>query len=269
MTEEQLSPLEATRKSMDQISGALVSIGLVLSAVFMPMAFFSGSIGVIYRQFSITIVSAMALSVLVALIFTPALCATLLKPAEHGQQQKGFFGWFNRRFERGKALYRNSVTRTLRACKRAMLIFLAIIALFMVFFPHIPTSFLPDEDQGNLFVQVQMPPNSSAEQTQQVVTKVADYFQHREKEMVVSSMVVNGFNFAGRGQGSAMAFVQLKPWKERQGSVFKLTGRAMQFFSTIKEANIIAFAPPPLSELGNATGFNLFLEDLSAAAMSN
>ncbi len=266
MAEEQLSPLEATRKSMDQISGALVGIGLVLSAVFVPMAFFGGSTGVIYRQFSITIVSAMALSVLVALIFTPALCATLLKPAAHGQQQKGFFGWFNRRFERGTALYRNGVARTLRARKRAMVIFLAIIALLVVLFPQIPTSFLPDEDQGNLFVQVQMPPNSSAEQTQQVLTKVADYFQHKEKDMVASSMVVNGFNFAGRGQGSAMAFVQLKPWNERHGSVFELTGRAMQFFSTIKEANVIAFAPPPVSELGNATGFDLFLEDRSGGS---
>lgn len=266
MAEEQLSPLEATRKSMDQISGALVGIGLVLSAVFVPMAFFGGSTGVIYRQFSITIVSAMALSVLVALIFTPALCATLLKPAAHGQQQKGFFGWFNRRFERGTALYRNGVARTLRARKRAMLIFLAIIALLVVLFPQIPTSFLPDEDQGNLFVQVQMPPNSSAEQTQQVLTKVTDYFQHKEKDMVASSMVVNGFNFAGRGQGSAMAFVQLKPWNERHGSVFELTGRAMQFFSTIKEANVIAFAPPPVSELGNATGFDLFLEDRSGGS---
>ena len=266
MAEEQLSPLEATRKSMDQISGALVGIGLVLSAVFVPMAFFGGSTGVIYRQFSITIVSAMALSVLVALIFTPALCATLLKPAAHGQQQKGFFGWFNRRFERGTALYRNGVARTLRARKRAMVIFLAIIALLVVLFPQIPTSFLPDEDQGNLFVQVQMPPNSSAEQTQQVLTKVADYFQHKEKDMVASSMVVNGFNFAGRGQGSAMAFVQLKPWNERHGSVFELTGRAMQFFSTIKEANVIAFAPPPVSERGSATGFDLFLEDRSGGS---
>lgn len=266
MAEETLSPLDATRKSMDQISGALIGIGLVLSAVFVPMAFFGGSTGVIYRQFSITIVSAMALSVLVALIFTPALCATLLKPVAHGQQQKGFFGWFNRRFERGTSLYRNGVARTLRARKRAMVIFLAIIALLVVLFPQIPTSFLPDEDQGNLFVQVQMPPNSSAEQTQNVLTKVADYFQHQEKDMVASLMVVNGFNFAGRGQGSAMAFVQLKPWSDRHGSVFELTGRAMQFFSTIKEANVIAFAPPPVSELGNATGFDLFLEDRSGGS---
>ena len=263
MTEERLSPLEATRKSMDQISGALIGIGLVLSAVFVPMAFFGGSTGVIYRQFSITIVSAMALSVLVALTFTPALCATLLRPTAHHDEKKGFFGWFNRKFERGTALYHNGVARTLRARKRAMLFFLAIIALLAALYPQIPTSFLPDEDQGNMMVQVQMPPNSSAEQTQQVLTKVANYFVEQEKDIVASALVVNGFNFAGRGQGSGMAFVQLKPWSERQGSVFELTGRAMGYFSTIKEANVIAFAPPAVQELGNATGFNLFLEDRS------
>lgn len=262
MEEEKLPPLEATRKSMEQISGALVGIGLVLSAVFLPMAFFGGSTGVIYRQFSITIVSAMALSVLVALIFTPALCATLLKQTHHGAQaKKGFFGWFNRKFERGTSLYRNGVERTLRARKRAMLFFMAIIALLIALFPQIPTSFLPDEDQGNLFVQVQMPPNSSAEQTQKVLTKISEYFLTQEKDMVATTMLVNGFNFAGRGQGSAMVFVGLKPWNERKGSVFELAGRSMGYFSTIKEGTVIAFAPPAVMELGNATGFNLFLQD--------
>ncbi|HHS9922788.1 TPA: efflux RND transporter permease subunit [Klebsiella variicola subsp. variicola] len=263
MEEEKLSPLEATRKSMEQISGALVGIGLVLSAVFLPMAFFGGSTGVIYRQFSITIVSAMALSVIVALIFTPALCATILKPSGHGQTKKGFFGWFNRKFESGTALYRNGVERTLRARKRAMLFFLAIIALLVALFPQIPTSFLPDEDQGNLFVQVQMPPNSSAEQTQKVLTKISDYFQEQEKDMVSTTMLINGFNFAGRGQGSAMVFVGLKPWNERKGGVFELAGRSMGYFSTIKEGTVISFAPPAVMELGNATGFNLFLQDNS------
>ncbi|HBX0750248.1 efflux RND transporter permease subunit [Enterobacter hormaechei] len=263
MEEEKLSPLEATRKSMEQISGALVGIGLVLSAVFLPMAFFGGSTGVIYRQFSITIVSAMALSVIVALIFTPALCATILKPSGHGQTKKGFFGWFNRRFESGTALYRNGVERTLRARKRAMLFFLAIIALLVALFPQIPTSFLPDEDQGNLFVQVQMPPNSSAEQTQKVLTKISDYFLEQEKDMVSTTMLINGFNFAGRGQGSAMVFVGLKPWNERKGGVFELAGRSMGYFSTIKEGTVISFAPPAVMELGNATGFNLFLQDNS------
>lgn len=266
MTEEKLSPLEATRKSMDQISGALIGIGLVLSAVFVPMAFFGGSTGVIYRQFSITIVSAMALSVLVALIFTPVLCATLLKPSSHTlHDKKGFFGWFNRRFEHSTVRYHNGVGRMLGAPKRSMVFFILIIALLAILFPKIPTSFLPDEDQGNMFVQVQMPPNSSAQQTQNVLTKVSDYFLNQEKSMVSSVMLVNGFNFAGRGQGSAMAFVQLKPWGERKGSVFELSARAMGYLSTIKEANAIAFAPPAVSELGNATGFNLFLEDRGSA----
>lgn len=263
MEEEKLSPLEATRKSMEQISGALVGIGLVLSAVFLPMAFFGGSTGVIYRQFSITIVSAMALSVIVALIFTPALCATLLKPSGHGHAKKGFFGWFNRKFESGTTRYRNGVERTLRARKRAMLFFLAIIALLVALFPQIPTSFLPDEDQGNLFVQVQMPPNSSAEQTQKVLSKISNYFLSQEKDMVSTTMLINGFNFAGRGQGSAMVFVGLKPWNERKGNVFELAGRSMGYFSTIKEGTVISFAPPAVMELGNATGFNLFLQDNS------
>ncbi|WP_437888095.1 efflux RND transporter permease subunit [Phytobacter sp. V91] len=263
MEEEKLSPLEATRKSMEQISGALVGIGLVLSAVFLPMAFFGGSTGVIYRQFSITIVSAMALSVIVALIFTPALCATILKPSGHGHTGKGFFGWFNRKFENGTALYHKGVERTLRARKRAMLFFLAIIALLVALFPQIPTSFLPDEDQGNLFVQVQMPPNSSAEQTQKILRKISDYFLEQEKDMVSTTMLINGFNFAGRGQGSAMVFVGLKPWSERKGSVFELAGRSMGYFSTIKEGTVISFAPPAVMELGNATGFNLFLQDNS------
>ncbi len=262
MEEENLTPLEATRKSMEQISGALVGIGLVLSAVFLPMAFFGGSTGVIYRQFSITIVSAMALSVLVALIFTPALCATILKQTHNdAHAKKGFFGWFNRKFDRGTILYRNGVDRTLRARKRAILFFLAIIALLVALFPQIPTSFLPDEDQGNLLVQVQMPPNSSAEQTQKVLTKVSEYFLIQEKDIVSSAMLVNGFNFAGRGQTSAMVFVGLKPWSERKGSVFELAARSMGYFSTIKEGTVISFAPPAVMELGNATGFNLFIQD--------
>ncbi|EHD22312.1 MULTISPECIES: efflux RND transporter permease subunit [Brenneria] len=263
MTEERLSPLEATRKSMDQISGALVGIGLVLSAVFVPMAFFGGSTGVIYRQFSITIVSAMALSVLVALIFTPVLCVSLLRPVEHQRQanKKGFFGWFNRNFDRGTSLYRNSVVKTLNAPRRAMLFFGLIIAILAALFPQIPTSFLPDEDQGQLMVQVQMPPNSSAEQTQKVLTDVSGYFLDREKDLVSSALVVNGFNFAGRGQGSAMGFVQMRPWAERDGSVYDVANRAMAHFSTIKQGSVIAFVPPAVPELGSATGFNLFLED--------
>lgn len=265
MREDKLSPKEATRKSMDQITGALIGIGLVLSAVFVPMAFFGGSTGVIYRQFSVTIVSAMALSVLVALIFTPALCATLLKPtAEEHHNKKGFFGWFNRKFDSGTAGYHRGVSRILGAPKRALLFFLTVIIALVVLFPMIPTSFLPDEDQGNMFVQIQMPQNSSNEQTQQVLKEVAAYLVNDEKALVDSVMAVGGFNFAGRGQGSAMLFVQLKPWGERHESVFDLARRAMGRFSQMKEANVIAFAPPAVAELGNAMGFNFFLQDRGA-----
>ncbi|PWF24671.1 efflux RND transporter permease subunit [Corticimicrobacter populi] len=264
MAEEGLSPVEATRKSMDQITGALVGIGLVLSAVFVPMAFFGGSTGVIYRQFSITIVSAMALSVLVAIIFTPALCATLLKPAgqAHGTG-KGPLAAFNRWFDRLTLRYRNGLARFVGGRRRGMAAFAVIIAALVVLFPMLPTTFLPDEDQGNLFVQVQMPPNSSAERTQEVLSEVARYLLEDEGETVESVMTVAGFNFAGRGQGSGMAFVQLRPWAERSVGVFELAGRAMGRFSRIKEASVIAFAPPAVMELGNATGFNLFLEDRS------
>lgn len=262
MMEEKLSPLEATRKSMVQISGALVGIGLVLSAVFIPMAFFGGSTGVIYRQFSITIVAAMALSVLVALIFTPALCATILKQnsAEH-HDKKGFFGWFNRFFEKSTHRYINGVTRLLKARKRGMSIFLLIVVGLAILFPMMPTSFLPDEDQGTLMVQVQMPPNSSAERTQNVLAQVSKYMLEDEGDTVESIMTVAGFNFAGRGQGSGMAFVQLKPWSERKSNVFDLANRAMAKFGRMKEANVIAFAPPAVMELGNATGFDVFLEN--------
>ncbi|VFR51675.1 RND efflux system, inner membrane transporter CmeB [plant metagenome] len=263
MVEEGLSPKEASIKSMGQITGALVGIGLVLSAVFVPMAFFGGSTGVIYRQFSITIVSAMALSVLVAIVFTPALCATLLKPVnhEHHEKKKGFFGWFNRWFERSTLRYQGGVTRLLGARKRGMAAFLMIVALLALLYPQIPTSFLPDEDQGNMFVQVQMPPNTSAERTKEVMKQVTDYLIKEEGDTVASVMSVTGFNFAGRSQGSGMAFVSLKPWNERKSSVFELSQRSMGRFSQIKDGFVLAIVPPSVVELGNATGFNLHLED--------
>ena len=262
MHEERLSPIEATRKSMGQISGALVGIGLVLSAVFVPMAFFGGSTGVIYRQFSVTIVAAMTLSVLVALIFTPALCATFLRPIEHGHEEKrGFFGWFNRWFDRLTQRFDTSVTRFVGARKRGMIAFVMIVALLAVLFPMIPTSFLPDEDQGTMFVQVQMPPNSSAERTRAVLSQVADYLMDEEGDSIDNVMSVTGFNFAGRGQSSGMAFVRLKPWEERKSSVFEISKRAMKRFSRIKDGTVIAFVPPSVMELGQATGFNLFLQD--------
>lgn len=262
MVEEGLPPVEATRKSMDQITSALVGIGLVLSAVFIPMAFFGGSTGVIYRQFSITIVSAMALSVLVAVVFTPALCATILKPASADHhEKKGFFGWFNRWFDRMAERYQGRVRWILGARKRGMAAFLVIVVGLVVLFPMLPTSFLPDEDQGILMVQVQMPANSSVARTREVLEQVSTYLMRDEKDTVASIMTVEGFNFAGRGQGSGMAFVQLKPWGDRKSSVFDLAGRAMGRFSQIKEGTVIAFAPPAVMELGNATGFNVFLEN--------
>ena len=264
LAEEKLSPKEATRKSMDQISGALVGIGMVLSAVFLPMAFFGGSTGVIYRQFSITIVSAMVLSVIVALVFTPALCAQILRPIDdsHQTEKKGFFGWFNRTFESLTRRYRDKVSSILGARKRWMIFFLIIIAGLVVLFPMIPTSFLPDEDQGSLMVQVVLPPNSSAEQTKVVTDKVANYFMNQEKKAVEAVMIIRGFSFSGRGQNSAMAFVKLKPWDQRDEDVFTVQRRAMGFFMTqFKEAQVLAFAPPAVMELGNATGFNFYLED--------
>ncbi|THG76973.1 efflux RND transporter permease subunit [Pseudomonas sp. A-1] len=266
MSEEGLSPLEATRKSMGQIQGALVGIGLVLSAVFVPMAFFPGSTGVIYQQFSITIVSAMALSVLVALVFTPALCATLLKPIAKGahHEKKGFFGWFNRSFQRGVQGYERGVKAVLRRKAPYLLMYLVIVGVMAWMFTRIPTSFLPEEDQGVLFAQVQTPAGSSAERTYEMVRQMREYLLEEEGEVVKSVFTVNGFNFAGRGQSSGMAFINLKPWSERtepgQG-VFELAQRAQQRFFGFRDAMVFAFAPPAVMELGNATGFNVFLQD--------
>ncbi|MGB4672374.1 MAG: efflux RND transporter permease subunit, partial [Azovibrio sp.] len=262
IAEEGLSPVEATRKSMDQISGALVGIGLVLSAVFVPMAFFGGSTGVIYRQFSLTIVSSMVLSVLVALVFTPALCATILKHDAHGEK-KGFFGWFNRNFERNADRYQGGVARLLGARKRGMVAFGVIVLLLAVLFPQIPTSFLPDEDQGTLLVQAELPSNATLDETDKVLSEVTRYFKENESESIEDVFTVSGFSLAGRGQNSALAFVQLKPWEERKSSVFEIQARAMQHFATIKQGMVLAFPPPPIMELGNATGFNLFLQDYS------
>lgn len=266
MAEEGLSPLEATRKSMTQIQGALVGIGLVLSAVFVPMAFFGGSTGVIYRQFAITIASAMTLSVLVALIFTPALCATLLKPIPQGQHhaKRGFFGWFNRTFERGVDGYEKGVRSVLKRKIPFLLLYVAIVAVMAVLFTRLPSSFLPDEDQGVLFAQVQTPAGSTAERTQQTVDAMREYLLTEESDVVNSVFTVTGFNFAGRGQNSALAFIGLKPWSERTAEgqdVASLAGRAQQHFSSFRDAMVFAFAPPAVMELGNATGFNFYLQD--------
>jgi multidrug efflux pump len=265
MTEEGLSAREATSRSMGQIQGALVGIAMVLSAVFLPMAFFGGSTGVIYRQFSITIVSAMTLSVLVALIFTPALCATILKPGNTDHhEKKGFFGWFNRSFDRGAARYEGAVASILGKRRRYLLIFVAAVAGTGFLFTCIPTAFLPDEDQALMFVQVQMPGNASAERTEHVLTQVRDYLLKSESGVVESVYTVNGFNFAGRGQNSALAFVDLKPWEARKGadtSVFGLARRAGGAFAKIKDGMVIPFVPPAILELGNSQGFDVYLQD--------
>jgi multidrug efflux pump len=265
MQEEGLSPRDATRKSMEQISGALVGIGLVLSAVFVPMAFFGGSTGVIYRQFSITMVSAMTLSVLVALIFTPALCATILKPPEKEHHEKrGFFGWFNRHFERGNRKYERGVVRVVNHTGRYLIMFVVIIGLMTLLFTRIPKSFLPDEDQGILFAQVTTPPGATMERAEKVLAEVTDYFLHDEKQAVDGAFTVSGFSFAGRGQTSGVLFVRLKPWADRPGArngVQAVAARANQRFQKIADAQAIAFAPPPVLELGNASGFDLELLD--------
>ncbi|QFU04709.1 Multidrug efflux pump subunit AcrB [Pseudoalteromonas sp. THAF3] len=265
MSEEGLGPVEATRKSMGQITGALVGIGLVLSAVFVPMAFFGGATGAIYKQFSITIVSAMALSVLVAIIFTPALCATILKPIKGNHLEKGgFFGWFNRTFDRSNDGYQGAVGGLLKRPVRSMALYGAIIAVMALMFARLPSSFLPDEDQGIFLTMVQLPSGASQERTEEIMTKVADYY-HGE-DSVRSVFTVSGFSFAGRGQNVGLAFVRLKDWSERDDSqsVQATIGRAMGYFSTIKEAQIFAFNLPPIQELGQATGFNLFLQDRGA-----
>ena len=268
MTEEGLPPKEATKKSMEQIQGALVGIALVLSAVLLPMAFFSGSTGVIYKQFSITIVSAMALSVLVALIFTPALCATMLKPVkkgDHGENKRGFFGWFNRTFDSGVKRYEKGVGSILRHKAPYLLAYVLIVVGMVFLFTRIPSSFLPEEDQGVLFAQVQTPAGTTAERTQQVIDRMREYLLTDESAAVSSVFTVNGFNFAGRGQSSGLAFIMLKPWGERDAdnSVFALAARAQKHFSTFRDAMVFAFAPPAVMELGNATGFDVYLQDRS------
>ncbi len=266
MSEEDLSPLEATRKSMDQITGALIGIALVLSAVFVPMAFFGGSTGAIYRQFSLTIVSAMVLSVLVALILTPALCATLLKPIKHGEfgEKRGFFGWFNRLFDSSANRYQSRVGKVVKQGVRYSIIYVAMLAVLAVLFMRLPTSFLPEEDQGVIMSMVQLPVGATKERTENVLGQMRDYFLKNEKENVDSVLTVSGFSFAGRGQNSGMAFIKLKHWDERDApdrSANAIIGRAMGFLFSIKEAQVFAFNLPPIPELGTATGFDFYLQD--------
>ncbi|EEK0319866.1 efflux RND transporter permease subunit [Salmonella enterica subsp. enterica serovar Dublin] len=264
MMEDNLPPREATEKSMSQIQGALVGIAMVLSAVFIPMAFFGGSTGAIYRQFSITIVSAMALSVLVALILTPALCATLLKPvsAEHHEKKSGFFGWFNTRFDHSVNHYTNSVSGIVRNTGRYLIIYLLIVVGMAVLFLRLPTSFLPEEDQGVFLTMIQLPSGATQERTQKVLDQVTHYYLNNEKANVESVFTVNGFSFSGQGQNSGMAFVSLKPWEERNGeenSVEAVIVRATRAFSQIRDGLVFPFNMPAIVELGTATGFDFEL----------
>jgi multidrug efflux pump len=270
MSEEGLSPHDATIKSMGQITSALWGIATVLAAVFLPMAFFGGSTGVIYRQFSITIISAMILSVLVAMILTPALCATLLKPIEKGCQpgESGRLNWFfcrfNRLFDSGRALYERIVGRSFGKPVRYLILYGAIVAAMVFFFLRLPTSFLPDEDQGFIVCQIQLPAGATSERTIQVIRQMEKHFLERETETVDSLITVAGFSFAGRGQNMGLAFVKLKDWKLRKSADMKapaIAGRAMKAFSHIRDGMAFAFSPPAVVELGQANGFDFQLQD--------
>ncbi len=271
MSEEGLSPLEATRKSMDQITGALVGIGLVLSAVFVPMAFMSGSTGVIYRQFSATIVSAMTLSVIVAIVLTPALCATMLKPlkkGEHHVAHRGplgrFFGWFNRGFDKTSQRYQRGVNGIITRPRRFMALFAALVVVMGLLFVRLPSSFLPAEDQGVLMAMVQAPVGATQQRTMQTIGKLEKHFLESEKDAVASTMAVQGFSFAGMGQNTGIAFVKLKDWSERTDpdlSASAVAARAMGALGQIKDAVIFVFAPPAMPELGIAGGYSFYLKD--------
>ncbi|MDX1549775.1 MAG: efflux RND transporter permease subunit, partial [Lysobacter spongiicola] len=266
MSEEGLSPIEATRKSMDQITGALVGIGLVLSAVFVPMAFMSGSTGVIYRQFSATIVSAMALSVLVAIVLTPALCATMLKPLKKGEHHgtRGFFGWFNRKFDQGSSSYRRGVRGVLARRGRFLAIFAAMALVMGLLFVRLPSSFLPPEDQGVLMALVQAPVGSTQARTMESIEQLENHFLQNEAEVVESVFSVQGFSFAGMGQNAGMAFIKLNDWDERPDAdqgIQAVAGRAMGALGQIKDAMVFAFAPPAMPELGLAAGYAFYLQD--------
>jgi len=272
MSEEGLSPREATRKSMGEITSALIGIGLVLAAVFGPMAFFGGSTGVIYRQFSVTVIAAMLLSVVVALILTPVLCASLLKPVPKGHEAaesgfslfRPFFRWFDRGFFRTRDWYQALVGRMLAKKFRYLVIYLLIVAALVFLFQRMPTAYLPNEDQGIMFVQTMLPAGSTLEQTQQIQDQVRGHFLEDEKKAVASIFTVAGRGFSGAGQNVGLAFVKLKDWDLRPGSDLKvdaLVKRAMAKFSQLRNARVFAFPPPAVLELGRAGGFDFQLQD--------
>lgn len=265
MAEEGLLPLEATRKAMSQITGALVGITLVLTAVFIPMAFFSGSVGTIYRQFSLSLVSSMLFSVFLAMSLTPALCATLLKPIPkgHKHEKRGFFGWFNRAFAKSTTKYQQTVGRILCHNWIFMTVFVAIIFLVATLYLRMRTSFLPAEDQGYFITNIQLPVGATQERTDRVLKQIEEYFLKQEE--IESFITVAGFSFNGRGQNSALSFGRLKDWSKRRGAehtVDAVIARAAGKFSSIKDAIIFPMNPPAIAELGNSTGFDFQLQDL-------
>ena len=264
MSEEGLPPLAATRKAMGQISGAIIGVTVVLISVFVPLAFFGGAIGNIYRQFAAVMVSAIAFSAFLALSLTPALCATLLKPVDAGHhlEKRGFFGAFNRGFAGMAKRYESSVARMLRKAPRWLILYAAVIAMAVLMFQRLPTSFVPNEDQGSILVNIQLPPGATQERTLAVVKQVEDYML---KQPEVQSMVgVVGFSFAGSGQNAGLAFVTLKPWDERHGpeqSAQGLVARAFPALGKIRDAVIFPTSPPPIRDLGRANGFAFRLQD--------
>ncbi|MES2104967.1 MAG: efflux RND transporter permease subunit [Pseudomonadota bacterium] len=265
MHEEGLPPLEATRKAMGQISSALIGVAMVLCAVFVPVAFSSGTVGAIYRQFSLTIVASMLLSVFVALSLTPALCATILKPprGDHAEK-KGFFGWFNRNFDKGRDKYVAGVRHVTSRSFRWLLIYGAVIVAVAVLFIRLPTSFLPNEDQGFIFVQVQASPGTTQASTGATLDEVSNYLLKDEAAMVDATFMVNGFNNAGRGQNQGQLFVRLKDWSQRtrpELSAKALSDRIVKHFAGYKQAVITPISPPPIRGLGTAAGFDFELED--------
>jgi multidrug efflux pump len=263
MSEEGLSPRDATRKAMSQITGAIVGITLVLIAVFIPMAFFGGAVGAIYRQFSLSMVSAMVFSALMALSLTPALCATMLKPVEAGHHhgKTGLFGWFNRGFAATATRYQGWVARILTRTGRFLLIFAALLGIVAWLYVRLPSSFLPNEDQGYIIANVQLPPGASRGRAEAVLAEVDKYF--RAQPGVARTIAVAGFSFSGSGQNAGLVFIPLKDWKERgpEQSADAIAGRSFGGLAHIQDAQIFALSPPPIRELGNATGITARLQD--------
>lgn len=263
MTEEGLSPLEATEKSMGEITGAIVGIALVLTAVFIPMAFFGGSTGIIYRQFSITIVSAMLLSALVAIVLTPALCATILKPAKHGEK-RGIAGWFNRNFDRTTHGYTSSVGYLLKRPLRVMLLFAIVIGGCAWSFTRLPTSFLPQEDQGVLLTIIQLPNGATQARTEEVIKNIENYYLEKEKDAIQDVFAVSGFSFTGSGQNYGLVFAKLKDFdlrKDPKLAAASVVQRAMGYFFTLRDAQVFPLQPPAIPGLGTSSGFSMYLVD--------